>query len=223
MVSLHDSPRFQSSYFATGTLCKWWHFHHNLMKDWCLGIRQGAVLMGCVVSGYSIIYGKITAGCATLISILTAIPWKTMCEAQTKKWELDRDWLCLGPAQHIPSSDMENWAKFCKRFLPGSFSFLLSFPGKWKRAWDSLDPESELLNAAIFIQKMQGFVVKLWRTLHIKPAEHLPLWCDNTEKPLTFSAQRHSKDTETNVDAKIIWSSTKLWCVWVQLMSFSLN
>lgn len=130
MVSLHDSPRFQSSYFATGTLCKWWHFHHNLMKDWCLGIRQGAVLMGCVVSGYSIIYGKITAGCATLISILTAIPWKTMCEAQTKKWELDRDWLCLGPAQHIPSSDMENWAKFCKSI--SSWLLLLSFIFSWQ-------------------------------------------------------------------------------------------
>lgn len=151
MMSLHDSPRFQSFYFATtlqvvqGIHCKWWHFHHDLTKDWCLEIRQGAVVVGFVISGYGITYDKITAGCATLISIIIAIPWKTMREAQTKKWELDRCWLSLGPAQHIPSSDMGNWAKFWKSI--SSWLLLLSFSFSWQMEV-SLRPSWSWIRAA---------------------------------------------------------------------------
>lgn len=117
-----------------------------------------------------------------------------MCEAQTKQWELDTGWPCLGPAQYIPSSYMGNWARFCRS--TSSWLLLLSSSFSWQIEV-SLRPSWSWIRAAecsSLYAKMQGSVVKLWRTLHMKPAEHLPLWCDDTEKSLIFSAQRYSKD-----------------------------
>lgn len=126
-----DSLRFQSSYFTTRIPCKWWHFYHDLMKDWCLGIRQ-EVLVGCVKSGYGTIYGKITAGCATLISMAKSLPfldkWCVKLKLNNGNWtQVDPAWVLLSISLvHI----WETGPDSAEALLPSSFSFLLAFPGK---------------------------------------------------------------------------------------------